>query len=149
MAHKSNNDLPINTRRDIITTYGGNSYLSHYVANKLHEYTAGRTTTSVAANKLNIFLGLHSQMGQNLDVGGHWCNTKRTKEDTTWIEEGMQEGTLIWTTDGSYDRKRVVDLLGAGWIIFCKQAGLNLTGLFWEMSPTAKQKCLACATSIF
>jgi hypothetical protein len=57
--------------------------------------------------------------------GGTWMwggidATQRTKEDTTWIAEGMQEGTLIWTIDGSYDRKRAADLLGVGWIIFCK-----------------------------
>ncbi len=51
--------------------------------------------------------------------------TQRTKEDTTWIAEGMQEGTLIWTTDGSYNRKRAADLLGVSWIIFWKQTGPN------------------------
>jgi hypothetical protein len=58
--------------------------------------------------------------------------TQRTKEDTTWIAEGMQEGTLIWTTDGSYNRKGVADLSGVSWIIFCKWTRLRLTGLFWE-----------------
>ncbi len=67
--------------------------------------------------------------------GGTWMwegidATQRTKEDTTWIAEGMQEGTLIWTTDGSYDRKRAADLLGVSWIIFCKRTGLHLTGSF-------------------
>jgi hypothetical protein len=63
--------------------------------------------------------------------------TQRTKEDTTWIAEGMQEGTLIWTTDGSCNRKWVADLLGVGWIKFCKRTGLRLTGSFWERLPTA------------
>jgi hypothetical protein len=63
--------------------------------------------------------------------------TQRTKEDTTWIAKGMQEETLIWTTDGSYDRKRAVDLLGVSWIIFCKWTGLHLKGMFWERLPTA------------
>jgi hypothetical protein len=31
----------------------------------------------------------------------------------------------------------VADLLGVGWIIFCKWTGLHLTGLFWERLPTA------------
>ncbi len=52
-----------------------------------------------------------------------WCNIDtgdRTKDDMQWVTDGMTAGTLIWTTDGSYDRKRATDLLEVGWIIFCK-----------------------------
>jgi hypothetical protein len=54
-----------------------------------------------------------------------------------WVADGMMVGTLIWTTNGSYDRKKVADLLGVGWIIFCKATGQRLTGSFWERSITA------------
>jgi hypothetical protein len=40
-------------------------------------------------------------------------------------------------TDGSYSRKRAADLSGVGWIIFCKRTGLQMTGTFWEKSPSA------------
>ncbi len=60
-----------------------------------------------------------------------------TKEDVTWIAEGMKINTLIWVTDGSYNRKKAKDLSGVGWIIFCTKTGLQLTGTFWEKSNTA------------
>jgi hypothetical protein len=49
----------------------------------------------------------------------------------------MQNNTLVWTTDRSYDRKRAADLSGVGWIIFCKRTGLQMTGTFWEKNPSA------------
>jgi hypothetical protein len=74
--------------------------------------------------------------------GGNWMwegtdATQQTKTDTTWIAKGMKGGTLIGTTDGLYDRKRVNNLYGVDWIIFCKKTGLRLTGSFWERSLTA------------
>jgi hypothetical protein len=45
--------------------------------------------------------------------------TQQTKMDTTWIAMGMKQGTLIWMTDRSYDRKTANDLSGISWIIFC------------------------------
>ena len=60
-----------------------------------------------------------------------------TPEDVSWIVDGLRNGSLIWTTDGSYDRKRAVDLCGVGWIIFCTNTGFQLTGTFWERSPSA------------
>ena len=62
---------------------------------------------------------------------------KDTPKDVSWIVEGLRGGSLIWTTDGLYDRKRVVDLCGVGWIIFCTNTGFRLTGTFWERSPLA------------
>jgi hypothetical protein len=53
-----------------------------------------------------------------------------------WVADGMTAGTLIWTTDGSYNRKQAADLSGVGWIIFCKATGQRITGYFWERSLT-------------
>jgi hypothetical protein len=44
---------------------------------------------------------------------------------------------LVWATDGSYNRKKVIDLCGVGWIIFCTKTGFRLTGTFWEKSNSA------------
>jgi hypothetical protein len=60
-----------------------------------------------------------------------------TTQDLKWVANRMQNNTLVWTTDGSYDRKRVADLSGVGWIIFCKRTGLQMTGTFWGKSPSA------------
>ncbi len=62
---------------------------------------------------------------------------KDTPAGISWIVEGLREGSLIWTTDGSYDQKRAVNLCGVGWIIFCTNTGFRLTGTFWECSPLA------------
>ncbi len=64
-------------------------------------------------------------------------NGNKPKDDMQWVADGMMAGTLIWTTDRSYDRKKAKDLLGVGWIIFCKATGQQLTGSFWERSITA------------
>jgi hypothetical protein len=63
------------------------------------------------------------------------------KVDTLWIPEGLKAGSLIWATDGSYDRKQAADLSGMGWIIFFKKTGFWLTGSFWEKSLTAISFC--------
>ncbi len=64
-------------------------------------------------------------------------DSQATKADTLWIAEGLKAGSLIWATDGSYNRKQSADLSGVGWIIFCKKTGFQLTGSFWETSLTA------------
>jgi hypothetical protein len=63
------------------------------------------------------------------------------KDNMKWIAEGMMDGSLVWTTDGSYNRKRVADLLGVGWIKFCKTTGRRITGSFWERSSAASSFC--------
>jgi hypothetical protein len=73
---------------------------------------------------------------------GNWMwqdikNLGKPIDNMQWVADRMTAGTLIWTTDGSYDRKRAADLSGVGWIIFCKAVGQRITGSFWEKSPTA------------
>ena len=55
----------------------------------------------------------------------------------SWIADGLTLGSLIWVTNGSYNRKRVSDLRGVGWIIFCKSTRFCITGSFWERSILA------------
>ena len=62
-------------------------------------------------------------------------NSGRPKEDMQWVADGMTLGTLIWTADGLCDRKQAADLLGVGWIIFCRATGQRITGSFWGKSP--------------
>jgi hypothetical protein len=49
----------------------------------------------------------------------------------------MANNSLVWVTDGSYDRKKAIDLCGVEWIIFCTKTGFHLTGTFWEKSTLA------------
>jgi hypothetical protein len=60
-----------------------------------------------------------------------------TKRDLTWLVQGMESNTLVWVTDGSYDRKQAPLLSGVGWIIFCQETGKRLVGFFWEKSSLA------------
>ena len=62
---------------------------------------------------------------------------KETPVDISWMVDGLKNGSLIWVTDGSYDRKKAKDLCGVGWMIFCTNTGFRLTGTFREQSPSA------------
>jgi hypothetical protein len=59
-------------------------------------------------------------------------NSDTLKDNIQWVMDRMIAGTLIWTTNGSYDRNQAADLSGVGWIIFCKANGQRITGSFWE-----------------
>ncbi len=58
-----------------------------------------------------------SRMWHDIDTGDN------PKDNMQLVADGMTAGTLIWMTNGSYDRKRAADLSGVGWIIFCKATG--------------------------
>ena len=64
-------------------------------------------------------------------------DSQETKRDLAWIADRMSSNSLIWTTDGSHDRKKVADLCGVGWVIFCTKTGLRLTRNFWERLQAA------------
>ena len=57
--------------------------------------------------------------------------------DISWVVDGLHTGSLLWVTDGSYNRKKANDLCGVGWIILCTTLGKRLTGSFWERSSSA------------
>ncbi len=74
--------------------------------------------------------------------GGEWMwerieNSQTTKHDLSWLIKGMNTNSLLWVTDGSYDRKCTPVISGAGWIIFCQTTGKRLVISFWEKSPLA------------
>ena len=49
----------------------------------------------------------------------------------------MQEGTTIWVTDGSYNKKVAPDVSGAGWLVYCTKRDKKLFGSFYKRSPQA------------
>jgi hypothetical protein len=56
--------------------------------------------------------------------GGKWMwdkveDSQTTKHNLSWLIQGMEMNSLIWVTDGSYDRKRTPVISRVGWIIFC------------------------------
>ncbi len=64
-------------------------------------------------------------------------NSQETKRDLAWIADEMSSNSLIWTTDGSQDRKKAANLCGVGWVIICTKTCLRLMGNFWERSQAA------------
>lgn len=74
--------------------------------------------------------------------GGEWmwehlCVEEPAAKDLTWVIEGMQRGSLVWVTDGSYDPKRAPNVSGAGWLVYCTTTRLMLRGSFYEVSSSA------------
>ena len=53
------------------------------------------------------------QMWEGIEDG------QATKNDLSWLVQGMKSGSLLWVADGSYDRKGAPLISGVGWIIFC------------------------------
>jgi hypothetical protein len=74
--------------------------------------------------------------------GGEWMwegvdDCQPTKYDLSWLIQGIEMNSLIWVTDGSYDRKCAPTISRVGWIIFCQMSSKWMVGSFWEKSPTA------------
>jgi hypothetical protein len=63
-------------------------------------------------------------------------DSQATKHNLSWLIQGMEMNSLIWVTDGSYDRKRTPVISGVGWIIFYQTTSKHLVGSFWENSPS-------------
>ncbi len=67
--------------------------------------------------------------------GGKWMwegieAGKDSPYKMSWVAEGMTNNSLVWVTDGSYNREKAINLCGVGWIIFCTKTGFCLTGTF-------------------
>ncbi len=65
---------------------------------------------------------------------------KDSPRDMLWVADGLTNGSLTWVTDGSYNRKKAIDLCGVGWIIFAPKQGTALLATFGK-NPT-QQACI-------
>ncbi len=52
------------------------------------------------------------------------------KHNLSWLVQGMESNTLLWVTEGSYNRKHAPVLSRVRWIIFCQKTGKRLVGSF-------------------
>jgi hypothetical protein len=48
---------------------------------------------------------------------------KDSPYNMSWVAEGMANNSLVWVTDGSYDRKKAINLCGVGWNFFVPKLG--------------------------
>ena len=112
------------------TDHGFPISVAGLAVHRVVKLSTGPALATVADARPRFWEFLHSW-------GGTWMwevmePGKDTPADIQWIVDGLRNGTLIWTTDRSYDRKKAVDLCGVGWMIFCTNTGFRLTGAFWE-----------------
>ena len=61
-----------------------------------------------------------------------------TYNKLTLIVEGMSHNTLLWVTDGLYNRKRSAGLSGVGWVIMCTKDRKQTDRLLLETVPGIK-----------
>ena len=71
--------------------------------------------------------------------GGEWMwdGVVDETQDLRWLIDGITNGTVIGVTDGSYDRKRLPLVSGAGWLLCCTSSKKMLKGNFFEHSSSA------------
>ncbi len=63
-----------------------------------------------------------------------WESITRDKYELGWIVHGIKDVTLIWVTDGFYDRKRVPTISDADWLVHWTRTQKMLKGSFFEVS---------------
>ena len=66
-----------------------------------------------------------------------WAKVINEGSNLDWLVNALNNGTVISVTDGSYKKDIAPDVSGAGWVIYCEQSKLKLTGSFYERSPDA------------
>ncbi len=66
-----------------------------------------------------------------------WRNVHNEGRNLKWVVKVMQEGTVIWVTDGSYNWEVTPKVSGAGWVMYCTQRQRKLFGSFFEFNAKA------------
>ena len=70
-----------------------------------------------------------------------WENVVDKDQDLCWLADVLVKGTTVLVTDGSFDKKRVPSVSGAGWVTTCQKAKKFLWGSFYEFSRKASAYC--------
>jgi hypothetical protein len=66
-----------------------------------------------------------------------WDYMSGVTSEPSWLPLALERGAAVLATDGSYDRKRGLNVSGAGWVIACQRSGNILKGSFFEFSSNA------------
>ena len=66
-----------------------------------------------------------------------WEGLRMWKSSLEWVVEGLNEGTLVCVTDGSYFKREAPNVCSAGWIIADRRAKLQIGRTLTEISPSA------------
>jgi hypothetical protein len=68
-------------------------------------------------------------------------NSQQSKNNLSWLVEGMESNSLTWVMDGLYDRKRAADICGVGWIIFCSNRATSDRRILGEITISKFKPC--------
>ena len=66
-----------------------------------------------------------------------WTDIVNEGGDLDWVVTALRNGTGIWVTDGSYNKKMAQFVSGAGWVFYYTTAKKKLYRSFFERSPKA------------
>jgi hypothetical protein len=88
---------------------------------------------------------------------GNWMwrdivNSNKSKDNMQWVAEGMTAGTLIWTTDRSYNRKKPWTYRDQAGLYSARPRDSKSQDCFGNDPPQPacfEQRCLVCAHFIY
>ena len=66
-----------------------------------------------------------------------WSGIVNEGADLRWVLQAIENGSGIWVTDGSYNKKIAPLISGAGWVFYCTVQEKKLYGTFYEFSTKA------------
>ena len=66
-----------------------------------------------------------------------WSNVRNEGPNLRWVVKAISNGTAVWVTDGSYNKKIAPHTSGAGWLVYCTATKLKMSGHFYERSQKA------------
>lgn len=66
-----------------------------------------------------------------------WSNNVNEGVDFQWVIDAIANLTVVWVTDGSYNKDVAPLISGAGWVLYCRRSNTRMYGSFFKVSPKA------------
>ena len=66
-----------------------------------------------------------------------WSHVQNDDPGLRWVLQAIKNGSGIWCTDGSYNRKIAPHVSGVGWVFYCTVQHKKLQGSFYEFATRA------------
>ena len=66
-----------------------------------------------------------------------WSGIVNEGADLRWVLQAIENGSGIWVTDGSYNKKIAPLVSGAGWVFYCTVQEKKLYGTLYKFSTKA------------
>ena len=65
-----------------------------------------------------------------------WDGIEDKEQNLQWLVSGVEKGTRVCVTDGSYVRNVAPNISGAGFVLCCTKVKRMLRGNFYEKAKT-------------